>query len=110
MALQPRNPHSGAFSAVIRKFEPPGSHTPATRLLNVGMDITYIQKILGHKHITTTMIYAPVLDKTVEADYQQAMKQIAGQQMPMSQTPELVTHRPMHQTNDELVKAEQLVS
>ncbi|MBM3182180.1 MAG: hypothetical protein FJZ86_17820 [Chloroflexi bacterium] len=38
----------------------------ATRLLNAGMDITGIQKLLGHEMISTTMIYAKVQDATVE--------------------------------------------
>ena len=29
-------------------------HTLATRLLNAGMDITRIQKLMGHEHISTT--------------------------------------------------------
>ena len=48
-------------------------HTLATRLLNAGMDITRIQKLLGHQLIATTMIYARVHDATLEADYRQAM-------------------------------------
>lgn len=63
-------------------------HTLATRLLNAGMDITRIQKLLGHDQISTTMIYARVLDATVEADYRQAMRQIERRQMPLSDTPE----------------------
>jgi len=51
-------------------------HTLATRLLNAGMEITRIQKLLGHQEISTTMIYARVLDPTVEADYRRAMRQI----------------------------------
>lgn len=51
-------------------------HTLATRLLNAGMEITRIQKLLGHQEISTTMIYARVLDLTVEADYRRAMHQI----------------------------------
>lgn len=54
-------------------------HTLATRLLNSGMDITRIQKLLGHDHLNTTMIYARVLDKTLEADFQQAMTKIEAQ-------------------------------
>jgi site-specific recombinase XerD len=54
-------------------------HTLATRLLNTGMDITRIQKLLGHDHLNTTMIYARVLDKTLQADYQQAMTKIEAQ-------------------------------
>jgi len=62
-------------------------HTLATRLLNAGMDITRIQKLLGHQHLDTTLIYARALDTTVEADYRQAMRQIEHQQMPLSNTP-----------------------
>jgi site-specific recombinase XerD len=69
-------------------------HTLATRLLNVGMKETAIQKILGHEQLSTTMIYARILDKTVETDYQQAMRQIEAQQLPLSRTPDLVTNWP----------------
>jgi len=54
-------------------------HTLATRLLNAGMDITRIQKLLGHDHLNTTMLYARVLDKTLQADFQQAMAKIEAQ-------------------------------
>lgn len=54
-------------------------HTLATRLLNTGMDITRIQKLLGHDHLNTTMLYARVLDKTLQADFQQAMAKIEAQ-------------------------------
>jgi site-specific recombinase XerD len=72
-------------------------HTLATRLLNAGMDITRIQKLLGHEHITTTQIYARVLDTTVQADYYQAMYKIERQQMPLSNTPEPVPDWPTTQ-------------
>ncbi len=62
-------------------------HTCATRLLNAGMDITRIQKLLGHERISTTMIYARVQDITVENDYRQAMRLIEEMQMPLSITP-----------------------
>ena len=51
-------------------------HTCATRLLNAGMDIVHIQNLLGHEHLTTTMIYARVQDATVENDFRQAIGQI----------------------------------
>jgi site-specific recombinase XerD len=62
-------------------------HTLATRLLNAGMAITRIQKLLGHEHVSTTMIYARVHDATVEADYHQTMSKIELQQPPLSNTP-----------------------
>ncbi|MEK7818071.1 MAG: tyrosine-type recombinase/integrase, partial [Actinomycetota bacterium] len=69
-------------------------HTCATRLLNAGMDITRIQKFLGHEQITTTMIYAKVLDATVEADYRQALQRLERQQTPLSDTPVAVADWP----------------
>jgi integrase/recombinase XerD len=62
-------------------------HTLATHLLNVGMDITQIQKLLGHQHLDTTMIYARVLDTTLEAQYRRAMAEVERQQPPLSDTP-----------------------
>lgn len=72
-------------------------HTLATRLLNAGMNISRIQKLLGHEHITTTQIYARVLDTTVQADYYQAMHKIERQQIPLSNTPEPVPNWPTPQ-------------
>jgi integrase/recombinase XerC len=51
-------------------------HTFATRLINAGMPITSLQKLLGHDHLSTTQIYARVYDATVERDYRQAMAQL----------------------------------
>jgi len=69
-------------------------HTCATRLLNAGMDITRIQKLLGHEQISTTMIYARVQDATVEADYRRALSRIERQQMPLSDQPITVANWP----------------
>lgn len=62
-------------------------HTLATHLLNVGMDITQIQKLLGHQHLDTTLIYARVADTTLETQYRRAMAEIERQHMPLSTTP-----------------------
>ena len=51
-------------------------HTAATQLLNAGCRITSIQKFLGHKELSTTMIYARVHDQTVEDDYYRAMSSV----------------------------------
>lgn len=69
-------------------------HTCATRLLNAGMDITRIQKLLGHEMISTTMIYAKVQDTTVETDYRQALSRIERQQTPLSDKPIAVQNWP----------------
>lgn len=69
-------------------------HTCATRLLNAGMDITRIQKLLGHEMISTTLIYAKVQDATVEADYRQALNRIERQQTPLSDKPIAVQNWP----------------
>jgi site-specific recombinase XerD len=62
-------------------------HTCATRLLNAGMDIIQIQKLLGHEDLNTTMIYARVQDATVEADYHRFTRQIENQRIPLSILP-----------------------
>jgi hypothetical protein len=51
-------------------------HTCATQLVNAGCRITSIQKLLGHRDLSSTMIYARVHDQTVSADYYAAMAHI----------------------------------
>jgi site-specific recombinase XerD len=48
-------------------------HTFATRLINQGVPITTIQKLLGHRYLSSTQRYADVAETTVERDYRQAM-------------------------------------
>lgn len=66
--------------------------TFATRLLNLGVDVTRIQKLLGHEHLSVTMVYARVLGSTLEQDYRRAMAQIERQQMPLSDSPTVVAN------------------
>jgi len=74
-------------------------HTCATRLLNAGMDITRIQKLLGHETVSTTMIYARVQDATVEADYRCFTGRIERQQTPFSNTPIVAADWPTQVVN-----------
>jgi site-specific recombinase XerD len=54
-------------------------HTCATQLVNAGCRITSIQKLLGHRELNSTMIYARVHDRTVAEDYYAAMAHIEKQ-------------------------------
>ena len=49
-------------------------HTCATLLLSQGVPITSVQSILGHTKITTTQIYAKLIDKTLKKDIEKAFK------------------------------------
>lgn len=51
-------------------------HTCATQLLNAGCRVTSIQKLLGHRRLDSTMLYARVHDRTVADDYYAAMTHI----------------------------------
>ena len=51
-------------------------HTYATQLLNAGYRVTSIQKLLGHRRLNSTMVYARVHDQTVAQDYFTAMEQV----------------------------------
>lgn len=44
-------------------------HTTATMGLQHGMDVTEIQKMLGHANIETTMIYAEVNQNDVKTSH-----------------------------------------
>lgn len=54
-------------------------HTYATSMLNAGMSIFSVMRVLGHTSITTTMIYASVTLDTVRREYGSAQKKLADQ-------------------------------
>ncbi len=43
-------------------------HTNATLLIYKGVNITTVQKLLGHKNLKTTQVYADVMDMTIVQD------------------------------------------
>lgn len=43
-------------------------HTNATLLIYKGVNITTVQKLLGHKNVKTTQVYATVMDRTIVHD------------------------------------------
>jgi integrase len=55
-------------------------HTFATQLLNAGCPVTSIQRLMGHRSLESTMVYARVHNRTVADDYYAAMEKIEGVQ------------------------------
>lgn len=53
-------------------------HTLATRLINHGMSLESLRKLLGHKYLRATQHYARIHDATVRTQFQQAMTNIEG--------------------------------
>jgi Site-specific recombinase XerD len=51
-------------------------HTNATLLIYNGLNITTVQKILGHKNIKTTQIYTSVMDMTLVRELERMNSQI----------------------------------
>ena len=51
-------------------------HTLATQLLNHGMPVASLQKLLGHATLNATQRYAHVADPTLERDYRQTMARL----------------------------------
>jgi hypothetical protein len=74
-------------------------HTCATQLLNAGCRVTSIQRFLGHKELSSTMVYARAHDQTVAEDYFAAMERVE-QRLDIIPEPE-------QETKDEVVKVQE---
>lgn len=53
-------------------------HTYATQLLNHGMSLNGLRRLMGHENLETTLIYARLADTTLEQQYRVAMEQLVG--------------------------------
>ncbi|MBI3941567.1 MAG: tyrosine-type recombinase/integrase [Chloroflexi bacterium] len=53
-------------------------HTFATRLINQGMPIHSLRKLLGHQYLNTTQVYASIYDETLHDQFQEAMARWEG--------------------------------
>jgi integrase/recombinase XerC len=74
-------------------------HTCATQLLNAGCRVTSIQRFLGHKKLSSTMVYARAHDQTVAEDYFAAMQRVEER---LDILPE-----PKRETEDKVVKVQE---
>lgn len=52
-------------------------HTFARHLVEAGVPVTTIQRLLGHVRIRTTEVYLHISDTQTQADYQAAMAVLA---------------------------------
>jgi len=69
-------------------------HTFATRLVNHGLPLEAVRKLLGHTTLAMTQHYARLYDTTVQRQFEAAMTEIAGLTLAQSSTaatPRLVT-------------------
>jgi site-specific recombinase XerD len=86
-----------ALQAVTHDFDDPQPinthrlrHTYATELLNAGMSLPGVMRLLGHRDCRMTLRYAAVTDETVGKEYHQALHALTQKYTPSSPlTPEL---------------------
>ena len=79
-------------------------HTFATQLVNAGCPITTIQALMGHKRLSTTLIYTQIHNETVAEDYFTAMEMVEQRlvnQLPPEQDVEV---SPSNDTTSHLLK------
>lgn len=55
-------------------------HTNATLLIYNGVNITTVQKLLGHKSVKTTQVYTNIMDMTIVHDLEKIKQAALGYQ------------------------------
>ncbi len=63
-------------------------HTFSTQLVNAGCPVTSIQKLLGHRRLDSTLVYARVHERKVADDYYAAMARIERNLVPSVHEPQ----------------------
>lgn len=56
-------------------------HTNATLLIYSGVNITTVQKLLGHKSIKTTQVYTDIMDMTIIRDLEKCTENISNRKI-----------------------------
>jgi len=60
-------------ASIVRRVTPHMlRHTAATQLIEAGVDIRFVQKLLGHASIATTQIYTQVSDSSLKETLERA--------------------------------------
>jgi len=52
-------------------------------MLNAGLSLTSLMKILGHKTLVMTLVYAKITDEKVHIDHSQGIKKLNDVQIPL---------------------------
>ena len=65
----------GKYAGIEKHFSfHSARHTNATLLIYKGANITTVQKLLGHRNVTTTQIYSDVMGSTIVKDLKKCSK------------------------------------
>ncbi len=65
----------GKLAGIEKRFSfHSARHTNATLLIDKGANITTVQKLLGHRNISTTQIYSEVMESTLVNDLKKCLK------------------------------------